>query len=184
MTTSELATIAKLSEPALALLRDDLGPSKYIALLSENKLYKDAVKFYAHGMPPKVAINWGLMCSKELGDPATEEKRKPSVTAVENWLKTPEDATRWEAKKVADKSGMETSADCMAMAVFFSGGSITPPEKNAPEVQPAPYMSNKFVAGGIEIAVVSFEPAKKEERFQKALDLGRAQLQGGSAPAS
>ncbi|MBV8819837.1 MAG: hypothetical protein JO022_15855 [Acidobacteriaceae bacterium] len=179
MTTTELSKIAKLSPEALALLRDDLGPSKYVAVLSENKLYKDAVKFLAHGMPVNVAIKWGLACAKELRAPDQEEKTKPSIEVTEAWLKTPDDKTRWQAKKVADDSGMETAADCVAMAVFFSGGSIAP--EKAPNTPPPPYSANKFVAGGISMAVVSHEPEKAPERYQKALDLGRAQVAAESA---
>jgi hypothetical protein len=181
MTTSELAKIAKLGEEAQALLRDDLGFSKYLALLSEKALYKDAVKFYAHGMPVKVAIKWGQACARDLRAPDQEAKTKPSLDVTEAWLQKPDDKLRWEAKAVADKSGMETAADCVAMAVFFSGGSIAPDK--APAVAPPAYAANKLIAGAIQMAVLSHQPEKAAERYQKALELGRAQVQAEGAQA-
>ena len=178
MTTAELSQIAKLDAEAMALVGDGLSPSKYIALLTEKELYKDAVKFLAHGMPVPIAIKWGLACVKELKAPDQEEKMKASAAIAESWTQEPSDQKRWEAKKIADASGMETAADCLAMAVFLSGGSIAPDK--SPPVPPPPHSANKMVAGAIQIAVASHQPEKSAERFKKALELGRAQAQAKS----
>ena len=60
----------------------------------------------------------------------------------------------------------------LAMAVFLSGGSVASP--GAPETPPPQYAAQKLIAGSVQVAVVSYEPQKAKERYQRALAKGKA----------
>ncbi len=182
MTTAEICGIANVSDDAKALLQDDLSPSKYINLLSEKGLYKDAIQFLAHGLPVAVALQWASACVNEFQPPEPTAKAKASLAAADTWIKSPNDAARWEAKQAADDGEMSSPADCLAMAVFLSDGSITPPE--APPTPAPPHAGQKLVAGSILIAVVSHAPEKATEKYRRALDIGRDMVKSAGPTAA
>jgi hypothetical protein len=98
-------------------------------------------------------------------------KHAEALDAAESWLKAATDEARWKARSAAEKGGISSPADLIAMAVFFSGGSITPAD--TPVTPPPPYVANRMVGGGIQLAVLSQLPEKASERYQRALQIGR-----------
>ncbi|MBS1857938.1 MAG: hypothetical protein JST11_21395 [Acidobacteria bacterium] len=171
MTTKEIADAANLSAGAQELLRDDSTPNTYLDALEKQQLFEDAVSFLTHKMTVQNAVRWALECIRELQDPALKDKKNPSMDAAENWLKAPADPARWAANDAAEKSKVTTSAELVARGVFYSGGSVVGPE--SPPVEPPPYCGQKFIAGGIRVTVVAYEPQKLTERYQRALAIGR-----------
>jgi hypothetical protein len=171
MTTKEICDAANLSAGAYELLQDDSTPAAYLDALEKHQLFEDAVSFLAHKMSARDAVKWALECIRELQDPALKDKKSPSMDAAGNWLKAPADPTRWAARDAAGKSKETTPADLVAQGIFYSGGSVVGPE--SPPVEPPPYCGQKFIAGAIRIAVVTYEPQKMNERYQRALALGR-----------
>jgi hypothetical protein len=108
---------------------------------------------------------------RDLRSPEDKEKDEP-LDAADQWVKAPGDPTRWAAKDASDKSKKNGPSNLVAMAVFLSGGSVTPP--GAPMVPPPKYAAQKMIAGSVLVAVVSYEPAKANERYKKALAKGKA----------
>jgi uncharacterized protein DUF6931 len=176
LTTGDIAVAAKLSEKGQALISEDLGPSRFVDLLEAQELFRDAIQFLAHGLPIRIAVKWGCTCSRELLPPDQIETAKASLEAAEGWLNSPADETRWIARNAAEESNMASPVDLIAMAAFFSGGSVAPPE--APMTPPPPYIANKLAAGGIELAVLSQAPEKSAERFRRTLQLSREIVKG------
>ncbi len=171
MTTEEIAKNADLSGEAQAVLRPEMAPAQYVDALEKQGLFQDAVRFLACKMAVNVAIRWGQTCGKELAPPNPDARAEPAMSATARWLQTPDDSSRRQAREAADKSGVDTAAGCLAMAVALSGGSITPP--GAPEIIPPPYTANKLVATSIMVAVLGYQPEKAAERYGKALAIGR-----------
>ena len=171
MTNQEIIEVSNLSLNARELAREDLSASRYLAILQDNSLFPDAVSFRAHELPTNRAIEWGAACIRELRAPDKKQEGQGSLDCVERWLKVPNDATRWAAKESADKAGMSSPADLLALAVFFSGGSMTPP--GSPETPPPPYAARKMAAGSIVAAVLSQTPEKAAERYKRALALSK-----------
>jgi hypothetical protein len=171
MTVKELSEISDLSDAALALVRADSTPSSYLASLEKQDLFNDAVGFLAHKLATDVGVQWAVACVRELQAPDRKEQKDEPLEAAGRWLKTPGDQTRWAAKEAADKAKTTGPSYLVAMAVFLSGGSITPP--GAPATMPPPYSAQKMIAGSIVIAVVSHQPEKAPERYQRALALGK-----------
>jgi hypothetical protein len=172
MTNAEIGAIAGLTEPARVLIEDGQSPSQYLDALERKSLYQDAIRFLAIKLEARRAIEWAHETVKELQAPEKNREQSASFAATGDWLKTPTDETRRQARKAADESGMSAPEDLVAMAVFLSGGSVAPP--GAPETPAPQYTSQKMAAGGILLAVVAHAPERAEERYRKALQLGRA----------
>ena len=171
MTVKELSEIAELSDGARALVKDDSTPPGYLDSLEKQELYPDAIKFQAHHLPADAAVKWASACIKELRSPETKDQKDEPLDAVDQWVKAPGDQTRFAAKEAADKSKKSGPSKILAMAVFLSGGSLTPP--GSPEAPPPKWAAQKMIAGSIQVAVVSDQPAKAKERYQQALKLGK-----------
>ena len=170
MTVKELSETADLSGAARALVKDDSTHSSYLDSLEKQELFQDAIRFLAFKLPTDAGVKWASTCVKELRSPENKEKDEP-LDAVDQWVKAPGDPTRWAAKEAGDKAKKAGPSKLVAMAVFLSGGSVASP--GAPETPPPKYAAQKMIAGGVQAAVVSFEPQKAKERYKRALDMGK-----------
>lgn len=171
MTTDDIIAAANLSDAAKPLVTADVRPSRLVHLLESHNLFKDAIQFLAHGLPIALVIKWGCACVRELLPADQIQRSKESLDSAETWLKSPNDEVRWRAKRAADQSGLSSPVDLIAMAVFLSGGSITPPD--TPETPPPLYVACKMIVGSIQLAVLSQFPEKAGERYRRALQISR-----------
>jgi hypothetical protein len=176
-TAAEICKHFKLDDPAKKLLRDDLTPQKFFDLLIENQQYPDAVRFLAHGLPKQEAVWWACLCVRAVGA-AAPPKAAGAVDAAEKWIADPSEDNRRAAQAAAEAAEMGTPAGCVAMAAFWSGGSIAPP--NVPVVPPGEFLTAHGVAGSIMLAAVQTEPAKAPEKYRKFFDLGVAVATGSN----
>jgi hypothetical protein len=171
MTAREIGENANLSSGGLSLITGEMSPAACLDALEERGLYEDAVRFLAHKLAVRGGIQWAVECARELEAPERKERPNEPLEAAQRWLLAPSEATRQAARQAADRCPDKSAATLIAMAVFFSGGSITPP--GGAEVEPPPYSAQKMVAGGVRIAVVSHDPAHAGERYRRALASGR-----------
>ena len=171
MTAREIGVTANLSQGGLSLITDQMSPSACLDALETQALYEDAVRFLAHKLPARGAIEWAVKCVRELEAPDRRQRPNEPLEAAETWLLAPSDATRQAARQAADRSPDKSASTLVAMAVYFSGGSITQPGQ--PEVQPPPYSAAKMAGGAVRISVVSYDPPHTAERYRRALALGR-----------
>jgi hypothetical protein len=162
--TAAISAAAELGEEALALVRPDLPPLDYVALLMEKKLYADAVRFLAHALPKREAVWWGWVCARRSAGESPPAKIKAALNATEKWIAQPNEENRRAAMAAARTAEFGTAAGCAGLAAFFSGGSLAPPE--APAVPPGEYLTAKAVSGAVIFAAVSAEPEKAPEKFQ------------------
>jgi len=171
MTVQEISEAAGVTETAKALIQPESTPDTYLAALEKQEMYQDAIRFLAYKLATGAGVKWAIACARELQAPDRKDKKDEALEAADQWSKAPSDPVRRAAKEAADNSGQRGAGKMIAYAVFFSGGSVASPQ--APEVPPPPYSAQKFIAGSVQVAVVSHEPAKAKERYQKALALGK-----------
>jgi hypothetical protein len=172
MTVKEIAEISKLSEGAQALVQEDSTSSAYLDSLEKGGLFQDALRFLAHKLPIDAGVKWAAACARELRAPEGKDQKDEPLEASEQWIKAPVDPTRWAAKEAADKAKTPGPSNLVAMAVYLSGGSMSPP--GSPETPPPQYAAQKMIAGSVLVAVVSHEPQKATERYKRALAMGKA----------
>jgi hypothetical protein len=163
----------QLGEQARALLQPDASVPQFLQTLISAGHLLDAVKFLAQALPKPQAISWACQCLRQLQAVATPAHEQ-ALAACDAWLKQPDDERRRAAFTAAEKAGLDTPAGCAALAVFFSGGSLAPP--NVQAVPPADYLTGRTVGNAIVLAVVSREPHKAAEKFRHCLSLGQPLL--------
>ena len=168
--TREISAVAELGEEAMALLRPDLHPLDYVALLMEKALFPDAVRFIAHALPKREAVWWAWVCARRAAGESPQPQIKAALAATEKWIAQPDENNRRLAMAAAEKAELGTAAGCAGLAAFFSGGSIAPP--NAPAVPPGEFLTAKAVSGAVIFAAVAREPEKAPERFRSFVAQG------------
>lgn len=165
-----LAQGAGVSDEAKALLLPDDTPPAYVARLVAEGFPGDAVRVVSALLPAREGVWWGWTCSrKAVGDTATEAVIV-AFAAIERWLRDPTDANRRAAMDAGEAADFGTPAGCVALATFFSGGSIAP--ANVDPVPPPPFVSGKALAAAILISAVLTEPEKGPEKLNEYLEQG------------
>jgi hypothetical protein len=162
--TAALSSLAEVGDEAAALVRPELHPRDYVALLLEKKLYPDAVRFLAHALPKREAVWWGWVCARRAAGDNPPPKIKACLEATEKWIAQPTEEHRRAAMAAAETAELGTAAGCAGLGAFFSGGSLAPPD--APAVPPGEYLTAKAISGAVIFAAVTGEPEKAPERFQ------------------
>jgi hypothetical protein len=168
--TVTISAVAELGEEAMALVRPDLHPLDFVALLMENALYPDAVRFVAHALPKREAVWWGWVCARRAAGEDPQPAIKAALEATEIWIAQPNEDNRRKAMAAAQKADLGTAAGCAGLAAFFSGGSLAPPE--APAVPPGEFLAAKAVSGAVIFAAVAKEPERAPEKFKSFVAQG------------
>lgn len=168
----QIAARAGVADEAKELLKDDTTPGAYLNLLLKKELYKDALLFFAHGVPGDVTLQWAVDCVKEFKPKDPPAKPSESLPLCEQWLQTRSEDVRRQAGKTAKKAGMATPADNVAMAVFFAGSSIG--AANGPQAPPPKFASERMAAGAVRMAVLKSPPLQAPQNYARALDIGKA----------
>jgi hypothetical protein len=152
------------------LLTGDLTPQRYLDLLTEKNLYADATRLLAHGLPKRAAVWWACQCLREaLGSNPPLKARLP-LEVVEKWVQNPSEDNRRAGLPAAETAGFGTPVGLTALAAFWSGGSLTPPD--APVIPPADHLTAEGVAGAVLLAAVGAAPDDVPKRQRRFLDLG------------
>jgi|ERR1035437_5141190 hypothetical protein len=168
--TVAIATVAELGEEAMALVRPELHPLDFVALLMEKALFADAVRFIAHALPKREAVWWGWVCARRAAGEDPPPKVKAVLDATERWVAQPNEDNRRSAMAAAQKAELGTAAGCAGLAAFFSGGSLAPPD--APAVPPGEFLAAKAVSGAVIFAAVAKEPERAPEKFRSFVAQG------------
>jgi hypothetical protein len=168
--TAGICSVAELGEEALALVRPELLPPDYVALLVEKELFPDAIRFLAHALPKREAVWWAWVCARKAAGEKPPAKIAAALDATEKWIATPNEENRRAAMAAAEKAEFGTPAGCAGLGAFFSGGSLGPPE--APPVPPGDFLTAKAVAGAVIFAAVGTEPEKASEKFSSFIAQG------------
>ena len=168
--TVAIATVAELGEEAMALVRPELHPLDFVALLMEKALFADAVRFIAHALPRREAVWWGWVCARRAAGENPPPMIRAALDATERWVAQPNEDNRRSAMAAAQKAELGTAAGCAGLAAFFSGGSLAPPD--APAVPPGEFLAAKAVSGAVIFAAVAKEPERAPEKFRSFVAQG------------
>jgi hypothetical protein len=101
-----------------------------------------------------------------------------ALQAAEAWVFQPTEENRRAAMQKAEIAGFNTPSAWSAVAVFWSGGSMAPPE--APPVPPAERLLATAVTSAVILAAVSAEPQFADRKYRRFLEAGIDIARGGS----
>jgi uncharacterized protein DUF6931 len=167
---AEVGKDKPLSPEALALLDATVAPRPYLDRLRDAGLYLDLITFLAHALPKREAVWWGCRCVRMAVGPEPKPEVADALKAAETWAAAPGDVNRRKAYPAAEAAGFAHPAGSVAVAAFFSGGSLAPP--NLKEVPPADHLTGTCVAAAVQTAAVLNEPAKADDAYQAFLAVG------------
>jgi hypothetical protein len=169
-TAAELCQQFALGEDAKKLLRDGMAPKPFFDQLVEKKLNEDAARFLAYALPKREAVWWACLCARQAHGPKPEQKIADAIQAAEKWAADPSEENRRAAMPAAEKAEFGTPAGCAAVAAFWSGGSLAPP--NVPAVPPKEGLTAHGVSCAVMLAAVMKEPEKAAEKYAQYFKLG------------
>ncbi len=166
----EISAAAELGDEALALLRPEMQPAQFVALMMEKALFADAVRFVSHALPKREAVWWGWMCARRASGDTPPPAVRTALEATEKWIAQPTDEHARQAHEAAERATLQTPAGCAALAAFFGGSSLAPPD--LPAVPPGEFLTAKAVAGAVIFAAVKPVAAQAPEKFKQFVAQG------------
>lgn len=143
-----------------------------------------ALRVVASALPPREGVWWAWLAARHAAQaaqaradaarsaapPAAAGEPPPlppptaqhaALAAVERWVSQPTDDHRRAAWDAAQVAGLESPAGCVAAAVFFTGGSVTPP--HGPFVPPPAGVHVIMVSTAALLAAVATDPGRLAE---------------------
>jgi hypothetical protein len=173
---AEVCERAQPEDEARALLAEGMTARAYIDALVVKGMHADALKAMAHALPKRSAVWWACLCAAEAPGATTEDAAAAALETARAWVIDPTDARRRASLPAAEAAGMGTPAGCAAAAVYFSGGSLAPPDH--PVVDPPDDLTGLMVANALVLAAVIKEPEKAAEKRSAFLRTGLEVAEG------
>lgn len=166
----------RLTDRGRRLLQPGQTQRSFLAQLLRYELYSDALQFLAHGMPRRHAIWWGCLCARDMGGKPLPPNEEAALQAAVRWVVQPVEDLRVAAELPGNVATLRTPAGCLAKGVFWSGGSVLPP--NLPEAPPKPTQTAQAVSGAIWQASCQAKPGMQRAALQRFVALGMGVYRG------
>lgn len=163
-TATEIAEQLQMADEHVAIAKTVQTGPEFVAALAGAGAWAKAVRVQAHLLPKREAVWWGVLSvNAACGDnlPLAEAEAKEAARA---WVEEPGEARRKRCEAVAGKTKFEGPGSWLAMAAFWSGGSIAPEEMG--DVPPDEKLTGQAIASSLMIAAVSGDATKAKERYK------------------
>jgi hypothetical protein len=147
-----------------------LTPRQYFARLLVHNEPGDAVRFQTYSLPKREAVWWACLCLRSVSNPMRKPKQAEALKAVLRWVLEPSEEHRQAAGKAGKAATFSTPIGAIAMSVFFSGGSMMPPDK--PVIPPDPLLTANILTGTIVGLVAEVPPEKAKPTLLSFIALG------------
>ena len=178
---SEALAGLTLSDDAAPLVKAGAGgtPAALAAALVAADLPVDAIRLLAMALPRREAAWWACLAAREaLSAAANPAAETVALTAAENWVFKPSEENRRACFAPAQALEFATPAAYAALAVYWSGGSLAPPD--APVVVPPGDALTGTAAAAAALLAAAREPAAVKAHYQTLLRQAVDIANGGS----
>ena len=140
----------------------DPTPEAFFAELRSSGKRREAVFFLGQALPRFEAVVWAMRSVRKIVDrPASREQAALDATLA--WVRDPSDMPRRAAFDAAGRADRKSPERFVALAAYFSGGSLAP--SHAPPIQTNPATAGRLGALAVVLA------AKESGRWTNGLDL-------------
>lgn len=148
------------------------SPPQYFDDLLNQQRFREAVLFVGHALPRYEGIVWAAQALREFAEKnPPDDSRRSMMTSIMRWIDNPaDDQLRRELWDVASVASDDTPETFLASAIYFSGGSISPPDQQA--ILPAPEASARFATGSVLAG--AFATDEPDHLLRRAAELGAA----------
>jgi hypothetical protein len=150
------------------------APEVFFDRLVRDGRTDDAALFLGQALPRFEAVAWAARAVRDLSAADVPEPDAKALKAALLWLQDPSETRRRAAFDAATEAGGVSPQRLCAMAVFFSGGSMAPAEREP--LLPPKDTAGTFAAGAV-LTAVARSPGR-EKSLREALALGDALASG------
>ena len=151
-------------------LQDGMSAQQFLDVMIEQGELVDAVTFMACVLPKREAVWWGYLCAREVRGGELTAVDASALAAALEWVRDPTDPHRRAAKAAADATQYATPAGLVALATFFTGGSLAPPDVQA--VPPAEHLTAQTIRSAVVAAAVIHAPQDADVHYRGYLQTG------------
>ncbi len=160
-----------LGAAAEAKLEDRQLPADYLEVLIAHEMFPAAMKFLAFWLPKPVAVGWGCQCMESVVGKEMPAAQKDAFERARQWSVEPSEKHRRQAEAAAEKAKYEGPASFLALAAFWSGGSLTP--EGLAAVPPAEHLTAQAVMAALLMVGPHGNPAQAANRYRRFLQEGK-----------
>lgn len=165
------------SADARALLQLGVRPRAFLDGLVHKGLFPDALTFAAFWLTKRQAVWWGCLCAWHAGRPRLKPPAAAALRAALSWVHEPSEEHRRAAGKAGDAAGgAATPAGAVALAAFWSEGSLSAPD--LPPAPPPPGLTQQTVGGAVLLAANLGPPDQLADRCRGYVNLALEVHQG------
>lgn len=164
-TPADVCRAAELGDEALKLLDEHTDAKQFVERLVAGGQPRLAIAWLAHALPERPAVWWAWFCARHAHGEAPPQPIVDALEAIKTWIAEPTDANRRKAMRHGEAVKFDVPAGCAALAAFFSGGSIGPPDRDA--VPPPPNVAGKIISGCVLLSAVFTEPEKADDKLKE-----------------
>lgn len=172
----ELCQMTELEEESLQLFRPNHTPEEFIRVLTENKLYADAIRILTLYLPKRQTIYWVYRGVQDVFPRDLVNEERNAMEAAMAWLKDSSEPNRRAAMAIAEKLEFANAASCVAAAACWSEGSMAPAE--FAEVPPDPKLTAQVAAAGLMMTATEGDTETIDDRYRQLLEIGKQILSG------
>jgi len=177
-TALEIAHELQLADEHLALAGTVKTGPELVAALAKVGAFAKAVRVQAHLLPKRQAVWWGIVCVKSVGGELAPADADAKAAAYA-WVEKPGEKVRRACEVAANKTKFDGPGSWLAMAAFWSGGSIAPEEMG--EIAPDEKLTGQAVSSSLMIAAVAGDATKAKDRYRAFL-AAAPQIASGKIP--
>lgn len=168
----------RLKPPALDLLEAQGDGVHFLQAALQKKLFADALDFVPQWFPTREAVWWGCLCAWQVLRGTASAESAAALKAAATWVFEPNETNRRAAEAAGTATVLDDPAGILALAAFYSGGSMTAPDQ--PAVEPPPDLAAQTIGNALTVLCARLRPDEKDrclESFvQLALDISTGKL--------
>jgi hypothetical protein len=163
---------AKLALPdrVRGLLRANPDAAIFFKALVARGEHESATTFLAHALPPREGVWWACLCAEAAHGENLPKDEEIALLAAVRWVLEPTEANRRAAEAPGKALGIISLCGNLALAAFWSGGSINPPDR--PLRPPPPGKTAETIAYAVTRTVDVVFPRCRDVGFRQFLALG------------
>ena len=153
-----------------------VSPQSFFTHLRQVGRLSEAVSFLGQALPRFDAVGWSARAVRDLKSGVRSDMtEREALKAALLWLQDPTEPRRRKAREAAESAPDNAPERLAALSVFFSGGSITPPD--CPPVPAPKEAAGRFAAGAVLMA--AFQTNDPIKALNAVLDAGEMVAERG-----
>ncbi|MES0882285.1 DUF6931 family protein [Roseibium sp. SCP14] len=156
------------------------GPEDYVVELQQSDAPLTALAYFAHALPKREAVWWGMKCVSGLDRNQSENDRK-LLALAENWVREGDEEARAKVHAAAEATKADSASVWIGRAAGWSGGSLSPLPDQRVEMPEG--LTAKAVNAAVLIALGELMPEERDKAFGNCLSAGLSFAGGGNMPS-